>query len=145
MAESKEDLKSFLMKVKKESEKVGLKLNIQKTKIMTSSPIIWWQIDGETIETVTNFILGVSNSINISITSWRSSFLGCLSDFSGHCENCDIFALSSQVLPPGFYYFKGSIIHMTLMNLAQWLHLLPTAWVSRKDLPLTFLMILISF
>ena len=89
--------------------------------------------------------IGVSNSINISITSWRSSFLGCLSDFSGHCENCDIFTLSSQVLPPGFYYFKGSIIHMTLMNLAQWLHLLPTAWVSRKDLPLTFLMILISF
>ena len=54
MAESKEELKSFLMKVKEESEKVGLKLNIQKTKIMASGPIISWQIDGETMETVTD-------------------------------------------------------------------------------------------
>ena len=58
MAESKE-LKSLLMKVKEESEKVGLKLNIQKTKIMASGPIISWQIDGETVETVTDFIFGV--------------------------------------------------------------------------------------
>ena len=58
MAESKEELKSFLMKVKEESEKVGLKLNIQKTKIMTSSPITLWQTDGEIVETVTDFILG---------------------------------------------------------------------------------------
>ena len=56
-AESKE-LRSLLMKVKEESEKVGLKLNIQKTKIMTSSPITSWQIDGETVETVADFILG---------------------------------------------------------------------------------------
>ena len=56
MAESEEELKSLLMKVKEESEKVGLKLNIQKTKIMASSPIISWQIDGEKMETVTNFI-----------------------------------------------------------------------------------------
>ena len=56
MAESKEELKSLLMKVKEESEKVGLKLNIQKTKIMASSPITSWQIDGETVETVTDFI-----------------------------------------------------------------------------------------
>ena len=56
MAESKEELKSVLMKVKEESEKVGLKLNIQKTKIMTSGPITSWQIDGETMETVTDFI-----------------------------------------------------------------------------------------
>ena len=59
MAES-EELKSFLMKVKEESEKVGLKLNIQKIKIMASSPITSWQIDGKTIETVTDFILGGS-------------------------------------------------------------------------------------
>ena len=58
MAESKEELKSFLMKVKEESEKVGLKFNIQKTKIMASSPITSWQIDGKTVETVTDFILG---------------------------------------------------------------------------------------
>ena len=60
MAESKEELKSLLVKVKEESEKVGLKLNIQKTKIMASGPIILWQIDGETMETVTDFILGGS-------------------------------------------------------------------------------------
>ena len=56
MAETEEELKSFLMKVKEESEKVGLKLNIQKTKIMTSSPITSWQIYGETMETVTEFL-----------------------------------------------------------------------------------------
>ena len=60
MAESEEELKSLLMKVKDESEKVGLKLNIQKTKIMASGPITSWQIDGETMETVTDFILGGS-------------------------------------------------------------------------------------
>ena len=60
MAEGKEELKSLLMKVKEESEKVGLKLNIQKTKIMTSSPITSWQIDGEKMETVTDFIFGDS-------------------------------------------------------------------------------------
>ena len=62
MAESEEELKSLLMKVKEKNEKVGLKLNIQKTKIMASSPITSWQIDGETMETVTDFIfLGSKN------------------------------------------------------------------------------------
>ena len=60
MAESKEELKSLLMKVKEESKKVGLKLNIQKTKIMASSPITSWQIDGERVETVADFIFGGS-------------------------------------------------------------------------------------
>ena len=60
MAESKEELKSLLMKVKEESEKFGLKLNIQKTKIMASGPITSWQIGGETVKTVTDFILGSS-------------------------------------------------------------------------------------
>ena len=60
MAESEEELKSLLMKVKEESEKIGLKLNIQKTKIMASGPIASWQIDGETVETVSDFILRVS-------------------------------------------------------------------------------------
>ena len=60
MAESEEELKSLLMKVKEESEKVGLKLNIQKTKIMVSGPITSWEIDGKTVETVTDFILGGS-------------------------------------------------------------------------------------
>ena len=60
MAESEEELKSLLMKVKEESEKVGLKLNVQKTKIMASSPITSWEIDGETVETASDFILGGS-------------------------------------------------------------------------------------
>ena len=61
MAESKKELKSCLMKVKEESEKVGLKLNIQKMKIMTSGPITSWQIDGETVETVTDYFGGLQN------------------------------------------------------------------------------------
>ena len=61
MAESEEELKSLLMKVKEESEKVGLKLNIQKTKILASGPIISWQIDGETMEIVTDFFGGLQN------------------------------------------------------------------------------------
>ena len=61
MAESEEELKSLLMKVKEESEKAGLKLNIQKTKIMASGPITSWQIDGETMETVTDYFLGLQN------------------------------------------------------------------------------------
>ena len=69
MAESEEELKSLLMKVKVESEKVGLKLNIQKTKIMASGPITSWQIDGETLETVTDFI-----------------FLGCKITADGDCS-----------------------------------------------------------
>ena len=65
MAESKEELKSLLMKVKGESEKYGLKLNIQKTKIMASGPITSWQIDGETVETVTDFIFGAPKSLQM--------------------------------------------------------------------------------
>ena len=65
MAESKEEVKSLLMKVKEESEKVGLKLSIQKTKIMASGPITSWQIDGETVETVTDFILGMPKSLQM--------------------------------------------------------------------------------
>ena len=65
MAESKEELKSLLMKVKEESEKVGLKLNIQKTKIMASGPITSWHIDGEAMETVTDLILGGPKSLQM--------------------------------------------------------------------------------
>ena len=61
MAESEDDLKSLLMKMKEENEKVGLKLNIQKTKIMASGPITSWQIEGETMKTVRDFILGLQN------------------------------------------------------------------------------------
>ena len=82
MAGSEEDLKSLLMKVKEESEKVGLKLNIQKTKIMTSGPITSWEIDGETVETVSDFILGGSKITADgdcshemkTLTSWKESY-----------------------------------------------------------------------
>ena len=70
MAES-EELKSLLMKVKEESEKVGLKLNIQKTKIIASGPISSWEIDGETVETVSNFILGAPKSLQMVIAAMK--------------------------------------------------------------------------
>ena len=83
MAESEEELKSFLMKVKVEGEKTGLKLNVQKTKIMTSSPITSWQTNGETVETVSDFILGgskitadgdCSHEIKRPLTPWKESY-----------------------------------------------------------------------
>ena len=77
MAESEEELKSLLMKVKEESQKVGLKFNIQKTKIMASDPITSWQIDGETMETVTDFILGGSKIIADDDCSHEIKRLAC--------------------------------------------------------------------
>ena len=83
MTESEEELKSLLMKVEKESEKAGLKLNIQKMKIMASSPITSWQTDGETMETVTDFILGgskitadgdCSHEIKRCLVPWKKSY-----------------------------------------------------------------------
>ena len=81
MAESEEDLKTLLMKVKEESEKVGLKLNIQKTKIMASGPITSWEINEETVETASNFILGAPKSLQMVIaamkltdTPWKKSY-----------------------------------------------------------------------
>ena len=71
MAESEEELKSLLMKVKVESEKVGLKLNIQKTKIMASGPITSWHIDGDTVETVSNFVFGARKSLRIVIAAMK--------------------------------------------------------------------------
>ena len=71
MAESEEELKNLLMKVKAESEKVGLKLNIQKTKIIASSPITSWQINGETVETIADFIFLVSKSLQMVIATLK--------------------------------------------------------------------------
>ena len=71
MAESEGELKSLLMRVKEESEKVGLKLNIQKTKIMASSPITSWQIDGETVETVADFIFWAPKSLQMVIAAMK--------------------------------------------------------------------------
>ena len=85
MAESEEELKSLLMKVKEESEKVGLKLNIQKTKIMTSGPITSWQIDGETVETVSDFIFWAPKSLQM-VTAAR--------------KLKDTYSLEGKLLPP---------------------------------------------
>ena len=82
MAESEEELRSLLVKVKEESEKVDLKLNIQKTKIMASGPITSWQIDGETVKTVADFIFGAPKSLQMVIAamklkvanSWKESY-----------------------------------------------------------------------
>ena len=75
MAESEEELKSLLMKVKEKSEKVGLKLNIQKTKIMASSRITSWQIDGETMETVADFIFWAPKSLQmVTLAPWKKSY-----------------------------------------------------------------------
>ena len=71
MAESEEELKSFLMKVKEESEKVGLKLNIQKTKTLASGPITSWEIDGETVETVSDFIFRAPKSLQMVIAAMK--------------------------------------------------------------------------
>ena len=71
MAEIEEERKSLLMKVKEESEKVGLKLNIQKTKIMASGPITSWQIDGKTVETVADYILGAPKSLQMVIAAMK--------------------------------------------------------------------------
>ena len=95
MAESKEEPKSLLMKVKEESEKVGLKLNIQKTKIMASGPITSWQIDGETMETVTDFIfLGskITADGDCSHEIKRHLFLGrkAMTNLDSILENRDI-------------------------------------------------------
>ena len=72
MAESEQKLKTLLMKVNEESEKVGLKLNIQKTKIMASGPITSWEIDGETVETVSDFLLGVPKSLQMVTAAMKS-------------------------------------------------------------------------
>ena len=71
MAESEEELKNLFMKVKEETEKVGLKLNIQKTKIMASGPITSWQINGETVETVTDFIFGAPKPLQMVIAAMK--------------------------------------------------------------------------
>ena len=71
MAESEEELRSFLMKVKEESERIGLKLNIQKTKIMASGPITSWQTDGETVETVSDFIFWAPKSLQMVIAAMK--------------------------------------------------------------------------
>ena len=102
MAEREEELKSFLMKVNEETEKVGLKLNIQKTKIMASGPITSWEVDGEIVETVTDFILGGSNITADGDCSYeikRRLFLGrkVMTNLDSVLKSTDIY-LPTKVL-----------------------------------------------
>ena len=90
MAESEEELKSLLMKVKEESDKVGLKLNIQKTKIMASSPITPWEIDGETVETVSDFIFFIF---------WRLNFIYFLQMVIEAMKLKDAYSLEEKLWP----------------------------------------------
>ena len=113
MAESEEELKSFLMKVKEESEKVGLKLNIQKTKIMASGPITSWQIDGKTVETVTDFILGGSK---ITADGDRSHEIKrCL--FLGRkvMTNLDSILKSRDITLPGQVHLVKAMVFPVVM------------------------------
>ena len=102
MAESEGELKSLLMKVKEESEKVGFKLNIQKTKIMASGPITSWEIDGETVETVADFILGsskITSDGDCSHETKRHLLLGrkVMTNLDSMLKSRDIFTLSTKV------------------------------------------------
>ena len=119
MAESEEELKSLLMKVKKESEKVGLKLNIQKTKIMASSPITSWQIDRETVETVSDFIFSASKIIadgDYSHEIKRRLFLGrkVLTNLDSILKSRDI------TLPTKVHLVKAMVFPMIMYRCQSW-------------------------
>ena len=150
MAESEEELKSLLMKVKEESEKAGLKLNIQKTKIMASGPIISWQIDGETMETVTDFIfLGSKTTADgdCSHEIKRHLFLG-----RKVMTNQDSILKSRDVtLPTKVHLFKAMVFSVVMcgceswtikkiecqridtFELRYWRRLLGVPWTSRRS------------
>ena len=105
MADSEEELKSLLMKVKEENEKVGLKLNIQKTKIMASGPITSWQLDGERVEIVSDFILGGSKTT--ADADCRHEIKRCILLGSKVMTNLDSILKSRDItLPTKFFFFQ---------------------------------------
>ena len=115
MAESEEELKTLLMKVKEESGKVGLKLNIQKTKIMASGPITSWQIDGETMETVRDFILGGSKSLQMVIAVMK------LKDTNSLEEKLDsIFKSRDITLPTKVRLVKAMVFPVVMCGCESW-------------------------
>ena len=119
MAESEEELKSLLMKVKEESETVGLKLNIQKMKIMESGPITSWQIDGETLETVLDFILGGSKITEDGDCS--HDIKGCLLLGRKVMTNLDsIFKSRDITLPTKVHLVKTMIFPVVLCGCESW-------------------------
>ena len=118
MAES-EELKSLLMKVKEESEKVGLKINIQKTKIMASGPITSWQIDGETVETVVDFILGGSKITADGDCSHESK--RCLLLGRKIMTNLDSLLKSRDItLPTQVHLVKAMVFPVVMYGCASW-------------------------
>ena len=150
MAESEEELKSLLMKVKEESEKVGLKLNIQKTKIMASGPITSWEIDGETVETSSDFILGGSKITadgDYSHEIKRCLLLGrkVMSNLNSIFKSRDItlptkvHLVKSLVFPVVMYGCKSWIIkkaecqRIDVFELQCWRRLLRVPWTARRS------------
>ena len=149
MAESEEELKS-LLKVKKESEKVGLKLNIQKTKIMASGPITSWQIDGETVETVSDFILGgskitadgdISHEIKICLLLGRKAMANLDSIFKGRDITLPtkVHIVKSMVFPVVMYgceswtIQKAECQRIDVFELWCWRRLLRVPWTARRS------------
>ena len=119
MAESQEELKSFLMKVKEENEKVGLKLNIQKTKIMASSPITSWQIDGGTVETVTDFIFLGSKITAVGDCSHEIK--RCLLLGRKVMTNLDSILKSRDItLPTKTHLFKAMVFPVVMYGCESW-------------------------
>ena len=119
MTESEEELKSLLMKVKEESQKVGLKLNIQKTKIMTSGPIISWGIDVETVETVSDFILGgskITADCDCSHEIKRHLFLGrkVMTTLDSILKSRDI------TLPTNVHLVKAMVFPVVMFRCESW-------------------------
>ena len=149
MAESEEELKSLLMKVKEESEKVGLKLNIQKTKIMASGPITSWQIDGETMETVTDFILGGSKITadgDCSHEIKRRLLLGrkVMTNLDSIFKSRDItlptkFHLVKDIFPVVLYGCESQTVkkaecrRIDAFELWRWRRFLRVPWISRRS------------
>ena len=123
MAESKEELKSLLMKVKEESEKTGLKLNIQKTKVMASSPITSWQIDGETVETVSDFILGGSKITADGDCSHEIK--RCLLLGSKAMTNLDSILKSRDITLPTKVQLIKAMVFTVVMNVCE-------SWTTKK-------------
>ena len=118
MAESEEELKSVFMKVKEESEKVGLKLNIQKTKIMASGPITSWQIDGETVETVTDFIFWGSK---ITADGCSHKIKSCLLLGRKVMTNLDSIVRSRDItLPIKVHLVKAMVFPVVMFGCESW-------------------------
>ena len=117
MAENKEELKSLLMKVKEESPKVGFKLNIQKAKIMASGPITLWQIDGETMETMTDFIFGASKSLQMVTAAMKLSLLlgrKAMTDLDSVLKSRDIILLTKV------YLVKAMVFPVVMYGCESW-------------------------